>query len=335
MATGLDEDALLGPSDHDNVVSSLQPCFDKLQNSLNSIATGMEKMGQAWQTLANKESTQKPSTGGLKRTYSDSDSDEEPMSVYDDADDVNSPINDTSISDANCNNQESELDTSILDEAEASMDGDEELGADVTPKLANIANKAFSCTMNIDIIKKKQETYPRPKNCERLVVPQINKEIFRRLRKQHGFIKKRDLRFMNVQRAIAKGASAMTRMANDLLVGEKTSKTNEYIKICTDVLSLLGHANTTLSHNRRELLRPVLKSDHVGLCDNSVPVTNWLFGDDLLKTVKEARQSIGVGREYNQQYSSKNWKRSGDYNSSNHNKQHNQTPKNNFHKKKK
>lgn len=58
---------------------------------------------------------------------------------------------------------------------------------------------------------------------------------------------------------------------------------------------------------RRELLRPVLKSDYAGLCDSSTPVTFLLFGDDLPKSLKEARQMGNVGRDY----PSKNWRRYG------------------------
>lgn len=49
---------------------------------------------------------------------------------------------------------------------------------------------------------------------------------------------------------------------------------------------------------RRELLRPVLKSDYAGLCDSSTPVTFLLFGDDLPKSLKEAREMGNVGRDY-------------------------------------
>lgn len=83
---------------------------------------------------------------------------------------------------------------------------------------------------------------------------------------------------------------------------------------------MLGHANTAMSMQRRELLRPVLKSDYAGLCDSSTLVTSLLFGDDLPKSLKEARQMGNVGRDY----PSKNGRRYGFH----------QKPKNEYFKKK-
>lgn len=50
-----------------------------------------------------------------------------------------------------------------------------DIGPDTNPKLANIANKAFAKLR--EIIKKKKSTYKRPKKCEKVVVPRINKDI--------------------------------------------------------------------------------------------------------------------------------------------------------------
>uniref|UniRef100_A0A8W8MCD8 Uncharacterized protein n=1 Tax=Magallana gigas TaxID=29159 RepID=A0A8W8MCD8_MAGGI len=66
--------------------------------------------------------------------------------------------------------------------------------------------------------------------------------------------------------------------------------------------------NLAQHHGRRDILRPVLKSDHAGLCDTNVPVTSLLFGDDLSKTWKERREANRLGRD---PYQSKNWKRTG------------------------
>ncbi|XP_061186239.1 uncharacterized protein LOC133194263 [Saccostrea echinata] len=128
------------------------------------------------------------------------------------------------------------------------------------------------------------------------MVPKVNKEIWRQMKKK-GFSKKRDLRLMNIQSAITKSTCAILSVADSLLKidGEKHDKD---IRNCLDAIYLLGHANTTMSMQRRELLRPVLKSDYAGLCDSGTPVTSLLFGDDLPKSPKEARQMGNVGRIY-------------------------------------
>lgn len=69
------------------------------------------------------------------------------------------------------------------------------------------------------------------------------------------------------------------------------------IKACADALFLMGHANIQISMQRRILLKPVFKSDQ-GLCDPSVPITGWLFGDDLSATLKRIRKASHLGRDY-------------------------------------
>lgn len=78
---------------------------------------------------------------------------------------------------------------------------------------------------------------------------------------------------MNIQSAITKSTCAILGVADSLLKvdGEKHDKE---IRNCLDAIYLLGHANTAMSMQRRELLRPVLKSDYAGLCDSSTPVTS-------------------------------------------------------------
>lgn len=184
--------------------------------------------------------------------------------------------------------------------------------------LRNITNKAFSKQHAIESVKKKKEVHKRPKNCDKVMVPRVNKEIWRQMMKQ-GFTKKRDLHLMNIQSAITKSTCAILGVADSLLKvdGEKHHKE---IRNCLDAIYLLGHANTAMSMQRRELLRPVLKSDYAGLCDSSTPVTSLLFGDDLPKSLKEARQMGNVGRDY----PSKNGRRYGFH----------QKPKNEYFKKK-
>ena len=194
----------------------------------------------------------------------------------------------------------------VLDNIDASLDDDEDVGPDVDEKLAAITNKAFSKHLSIDVVKKKKDAYSRPKNCDKVIVPKINKEIWRQMAKQN-FVKKRDLRFMSVQSAITKSTCAVLQVAEKLLKLESNENNERMIRTCIDAVFLMGHANTSLSLQRRDLLKPVLKSDHAGLCDSNIPITSMLFGDDLPKSLKEVRQVDNVGRDY----PSKNWKRQG------------------------
>ena len=321
MATGrLNEDTLLGYDEENSstgardgrsngtnlkptvsdMADTIMPAIHALQATMETVASGMQTMDIAGAALAANQSssTQVASTSGQKRKIQDMDSEEEELDYMDDGDgndhdDVAREVGGTS-PDLVQGGDESDSD-SLLDNISAKYDEEEDVGADAHGKLAAIANKTFSKPISLEVLKSKQELYPRPKNCEKVVVPKINSEIWKKM--NQGPFKKRDLRFMNVQKAVTKSAYAITKVAEQLLKLEKIDSKEHMIKSCTDALFLLGHANTTISIQRRTLLKPILKSDH-GLCDSTVPIINWLFGDNLSATLKEIRKASHLGRDY-------------------------------------
>ena len=62
-----------------------------------------------------------------------------------------------------------------------------------------------------------------------------------------GVTKKRDLRLVNIQKAVTKSSFALCKIADVLLKSDKREEKNSIIRTCTDALSLLGHANTSIS----------------------------------------------------------------------------------------
>ena len=75
-----------------------------------------------------------------------------------------------------------------------------------------------------------------------------------------------------------------------------SNTTQKLVQQGTDALAFLGRANHQVNMIRRENLKPVLKKDYSPLCDNvDIPVTNYLFGDDLHKSLREAKQVAALG----------------------------------------
>ena len=87
-----------------------------------------------------------------------------------------------------------------------------------------------------------------------------------------------DLEILHVQRAIVKATTAIGRVAEEADVAQ--------IRKCTDAIAMLGHATRKLSLIRRKLLSPPI---HPRLCDETVEVTENLFGD-LAKSVERLEQ---------------------------------------------
>lgn len=183
---------------------------------MESVANGINKMGDAFTALAAagpKQVTGQPATS--KRSFDDLEEGEtDDNDYYDDTDDVRSLLRSASNKQPPMEVEKATSSGSVLQEMDALLEDDDDIAVD--EKLANITNKTFAKQHAIEAVKKKKEAHKRPKNCEKVIVPRVNKEIWRQMAKQ-GFTKKRDLSLMNIQSAITKSTCAIVSVAGNLL----------------------------------------------------------------------------------------------------------------------
>ena len=159
--------------------------------------------------------------------------------------------------------------------------------------------------MSYDTIQGKQKEYFIPKNCSKLSVPGCNDEIWKKLSR---FQKRKDVKMANVQRVLSASATAITQVIENLLSASKDKTTMDIPAIVskvTDALALMGHASHEVSFRRWEMLAHTLKRKYAGLASPAVPVTDFLFSDDLLKTMRDIHQSSTISREAGQSQWSK------------------------------
>ena len=57
-----------------------------------------------------------------------------------------------------------------------------------------------------------------------------------------------------------------------------------------DMALLLGNALYEFSMKRREILKPEVAGRYKSLCRDSQPITTWLFGDELPKSIRDISQ---------------------------------------------
>ena len=92
-----------------------------------------------------------------------------------------------------------------------------------------------------------------------------------------------------IQTALAKAGSCLTQLA------EKVQEDQPILGEVVNALALLGHGFHAFCLRRRELIKPDLKSDYTHLCSPSVPHTDYLFGDEVEKRVKDIRDVNQAG----------------------------------------
>lgn len=97
-------------------------------------------------------------------------------------------------------------------------------------------------------MKKHFQTYNRPKNCNALVVPLVNHEIWTQL---PANARKNDLNLSHTQRALVKAEVAVLHTANSQLEGTRAAQTGQEVCYCTDAIALIGHVNRELTLRRR------------------------------------------------------------------------------------
>ena len=130
------------------------------------------------------------------------------------------------------------------------------------------------------------ENYPKPQNCN-LVIPKVNPLIWENLGAKTRTM---DVKIQNCQKPLVKGITAVLKNIGD----RKTTEAEE------DSIALLANANYQLNLIRKDLIKPELNQRYAHLCKPNVKSTEWLFGDDLTKTVKdldEQQKTAGVMRQ--------------------------------------
>ena len=263
-------------------IQGLEEKFDLLAGTSNTRITDASLKRKSKTDKSKKDSDTPPGPPGKKQKKASSsvadvsdDSDREVIALLEDEEDE----------------QDGDSSDKLLKEIEEEYNTEDKTGPDVNLHLANHVNKRFAGKLKDTKLKEKFELYFRPGNCDRLKVPLVNHELWSKLRPP---VKTQDLRLANVQQTIVKATVALTEATDQItkVKGPFEGK-QKVITSLTDSLALLGHATYELSLRRRDIMRPSINKELRALCSPQIPVTEFLFGDDVqgsLKTIKECNK---------------------------------------------
>lgn len=172
-----------------------------------------------------------------------------------------------------------------------------EKGTAVSQSLSNLINTASTSQCVTDSI---VEKYKIPNNCDKLCAPMVNNEIWKILNKR---AQSYDKSFSDIQNLVAVGMVPIIKLAD--LLKSQIATNQEAKTLFSDVITLMGQVQYNLSLRRRYLIRPQLKKKYHSLCNINMPITTKLFGDDVLKDVKNCDSGVSMAKE-NYMYSGYN-----------------------------
>ena len=140
------------------------------------------------------------------------------------------------------------------------------------------------------IIKQLKNQYLTPENCEELLIPPINRELYVKL---HPYHKRQDKKLTDIQETLLCATTAVANIANLVLEADKQSRIVDTKAIVTHALNattLMGNIHSKLNNKRKELIGKTLPEDIKEVCSAQREVTTQLSGDDLGKAVREAKE---------------------------------------------
>lgn len=329
-------------SDNDDIVDGVQegdnevPTTSNLEDNMAAMAASLVEIKSLFTTVLSDKllgsDSESPGQGlsmtpsTANKRHSDAECGDQPPPPKHQKCDTEDSVSDL-FSDAEGEDvvKEDEDDLHILEQIDDAFQEADQVSPPVNDKLAAKINGRFRVALNVDKVIEKQKAYLRPQNCQNIGVPRCNQEIWHRLSTVQ---RREDVRMTNIQRAIHSRATAISQILDLLPAGAKNKAKLDIpclvAKGC-DALALLGHASHEMSFRRRRSMSSALKREYSGLVSPNVPVTDNLFGDDLMKTVRDLKQEHFLGNTATR-YTAKNDQRRGKW-SYKRNWDHRQNPK--------
>ena len=175
---------------------------------------------------------------------------------------------------------------------------DESLGPNISEGLATYVEDCCRKRILSSEILNLKERFQRPANCLALSVPTVNPDLWAQLPREQ---KEHDKRFQNAQSLLSKGLTGVVQVKEMLL--QFNTHPDKFLLLYKELLNkldasvaLLGNALLESSYRRRDLLKTAIHPRFHSLCSTKTPITNYLFGDNMLETAKTITSSQKMTR---------------------------------------
>ena len=222
------EDALLEESALENS-DSLLSVLTNLNQNMDRMAGLLAAMGEAFAVLKQRPAKRDarsgnldPSKGKTKKSRIAVSDTEDISSESDDADvhellATNAETDSEGAKTSSANSQDScknEGEDDLLKKLALDFSTNDNVSRPISQQLAEIINKRWASKLGENKVKETVEKYDRPENCEKVVAPKVNPEIWEKLT-HYG--KKQDLRLSAIQNMIVKVGAIIAQSTQKLM----------------------------------------------------------------------------------------------------------------------
>ena len=178
----------------------------------------------------------------------------------------------------------------------------------ISSQLTEVAMKYWSEESKSPVVVNKiLDSLKIPADCSGIRVP-ISNEAVAKNRKIMPFHKRADKRLSDIQKGLIFITSAVLEIADELILAQNENRPPNFRKVMghtVDFVTLMGRAHKQISAKCKERLKPVLNEDIRTLCDNGTSDSKDLFEENLLESMKEAKESFRVPNSLVNNYTTK------------------------------
>lgn len=169
-----------------------------------------------------------------------------------------------------------------------------ELGPNVATQVAEGFKNVIKRPLSKQTLDSLTEKLKIPANCVELQIPKMNTEIWAHLPTK---VKMNDLSLQSCQQNMAFGLIALANIGNIVACNAPRIPKDvgkEIITTLMDGANMLGNGVQIINQKRRKEVKSHLQPDYAGICSSNVPVTGFLFGDDLKESLKSSKTAASV-----------------------------------------
>lgn len=174
--------------------------------------------------------------------------------------------------------------------------------ADIDHRVADMVNYLFDNGMRDEDYKAicEDEIVKRPNNCHALAPVECNPQVLEALKQD---ARKTDFRLREVNKDVLRASTIITKSLvalDDLAEQEGNAKVAHEVCMLNGALALLGNANHRNNLARRCVMKREINYKYAHLCSDKVPITRFLFGDDVSQSARQIEEAEKLRTKFSQ-----------------------------------